>query len=259
MTGQPELIKLAHTLGVRVERLAALAEVPAEELRALRRQIGETLFQADRHHFTKVATLSKAVPPQVAAKLTEHALPPLLAARTAELLEPNRAVELVKRLPDSYLADVSAAMDPGRSPDVVARIPAERVARVAAELARRGEWVVIGGFVSHVSREGLAASVRVFDGEQLLRVSFVLDDLTRLDEITALLSDVQLDQMLTATARQGLWRELSELLANVRAEGHARLAERFAAAPPEIAEATRQAVARGELTGVASEALTGTG
>ena len=185
----PELIKLGHVLGVAPERLSALADVPAQDLRTLRRQVGEALFRADRQHFVKVAALSKAVPTAIAAKLTEHALPPLLAARTAELLDPQRAGELVKRLPDAYLADVAVVMDPARSPEVIAMIGAERVARVAVELARRGHWVVIGGFVSHVSHDGLLASVRGFDGEQLLRISFVLDELSRLDEIATALSD----------------------------------------------------------------------
>lgn len=259
MSGEhsPELVKLAHALGVAPDRLAALGDVPAEDLRTLRRQIGDALFQADRHHFVKVAALSKAVPPAVAAKVTEHALTPLLAARTAELLDPPRAIDLVKRLPDAYVADVATVMDPARSPDVVARIPAERVARVAAELARRREWVVIGGFVSHVSPEGLAASVRLLDGEQLLRVSYVLDDVTRLGEITAAISDDQLDAVLVAAAGHGLWRELGGLLANADPAGHARLAERFAKAPADVADAAHRAVESGELSVSAQQALVG--
>ncbi|HEU5005335.1 MAG TPA: hypothetical protein VFT67_00105 [Jatrophihabitantaceae bacterium] len=243
-TGNPELIKLGHVLGLAAEQLAALdglADVPAQDLRTLRRQIGEALFRADKQHFAKVAALSKAVPTAVAAKLTEHALPPLLAARTAELLEPQRAGDLVKRLPDSYVADVAVAMDPARSPEVIAGIPAERVARVAAELARRGEWVVIGGFVAQVSHEGLAASVRAFDGEQLLRISFVLDEPSRLDEIAAALTDAQLDQLLAAAAERDLWTELAALLANVGEPALERLRPRLAAAPEAVRERIRQA------------------
>jgi len=255
----PEVIKLGHVLGVTPQRLSeldGLADVPAEDLRALRRQIGEALFRADKQHFVKVAALSKAVPTAVAAKLTEHALPPLLAARTAELLEPQRAAELVRRLPDAYLADVAMAMDPARSPRVIAGIPAERVARVAAELARRGEWVVIGGFVAQVSRDGLVASVRTFDGEQLLRISYVLDDLGRLDEIAAALSDAQLDEMLAAAAAQQLWPELSALLAHVGDQAIVRLEGRVAAAPDAVGDPIRRAATAGEL-GTAARARLG--
>jgi hypothetical protein len=258
-TANPELIKLGHALGVPPRKLAeldGLSDIPADDLRALRRVIGEALFLADKHHFAKVAALSKAVPTAVAAKLTEHALPPLLAARTAELLEPQRAGELVKRLPDSYVADVAVAMDPARSPEVIAGIPAERVARVAAELARRGEWVVIGGFVAQVSRDALVASVATFDGEQLLRISYVLDDLSRLDQIAAALSDTQLDQMLAAAAEQQLWPELAALLAHVGDEAVGRLAARAAAASDAVGAPIRRAAAAGDL-GTAARARLG--
>ena len=116
---QAELRRLAHTLDVDPSALTMLEGVPVEDLRTLRAQIGETMFQAGRPAFARVATLSKTVPGAVAAKLTELALPPLLAARTAELLEPARAVDMVKRLSDGYLAAVSARLDPARAPEVV--------------------------------------------------------------------------------------------------------------------------------------------
>ena len=176
-----ELRKLAHTLGVKPDRVEMLAHLPAEDVRALRKQVAEALFQADRPHFVRVANIAKAVPVPIAAKVTQAVLPPLLAARSAELLDPARAAELVARLPDAYLADVSAAMDASRAPEVVAAIPPDRVARVGAELARRQEWVVIGGFVSAVDEQALAESIAIFDGEQLLRIGWVLEDPSRAD------------------------------------------------------------------------------
>jgi hypothetical protein len=221
--------------------------VPADQLRTLRGQIGEALFQADKHQFTKVVAVSKLVPAALTAKITEHALPPLLAARTAELLDPPRAVDMVKRLPDHYLADVSAAMDPSRSPQVIVQIPPDRVAAVGAELAARGEWVVMGGFVSVVSPAALRAAVAALDGEQLLRIGFVLDDLSRLDEIIGMLTDLQLDDMLAAAARKQLWQELDELLANLDGPGPQRLAGRYAVAPDDVREAIDVAAAGGAL------------
>lgn len=252
-----EIQKLAHTLGVPTGRLDALREVPAADLRTLRSQIGEYLFQADKRHFGKVAALSKAVPVAVAAKLTELALPPLLAARTTELIDPRRAVELVARISDGYLADVSAAIDPSRSPAVISKIPADRVATVGRELARREEWVVMGGFVAHVSRDGLAASILELNGEQLLRIAFVIDDTSRLDEIATMLTDSQVDQMLAAARDHDLWRELDDLLDNLSEKRQARVAERFAAAPAELAEAARGAAADGRLSPAGLIKLTG--
>jgi hypothetical protein len=241
-----ELRKLARALEVDEHELDFLAGVPEADLRTLRRQVGEALFQADRPSLVRVAALSKAVPAGVAAKLSEAVLPPLIAARTAELLEPHKAAELVSRISPKYLADVSVYMDAARSPEVVAAIPAQRVAEVAAELARREEWIVIGSFVAQVGDEALAASVARFDGEQLLRIGFVLDDIARLDDIGGMLSDVQLDELLVAAAEFGLWQELAELAANLSEPRLARLAEHYAALP-QLHAAYEQAGESGEL------------
>ena len=242
-----ELRKLGHTLGVEPSRLAALGSVPAEDLRTLRAQIGEALFRADKHFFVRIAALTKAVPSAVAAKLAEKALPPLLAARTTELLDPGKAVDMVGRMPDSYLADVAAALDPSRCPHVLAGIPADRAARVGQVLAGREEWVVIGGFVSYVSMDAVAASARAFTGEHLLRIGFVLDDLERLDRIAQLLTDRQLDEMIAAAWTHQLWAELAGVVANLQPARAARLGERLQAAGNDALAAARAAVGRGDL------------
>ena len=250
-----ELRRLAHTLDVDESALAMLEQVPADDLRLLRAQIGEAMFQADKAHFTRVAALSKTVPVAVTAKLTEAALPPLLAARTAELLEPARAADMVARIGDRYLADVSAVMDPARAPEVVAAIPPERVATVGLELARRGEWVAMGAFVSHISLAALRVSIARYDGEQLLRLGFALDDSSRLDTIGELLSDAQVDDVLAAAAEHGLWAELAELVEQLTDDRRARLAARYAAAPA-LHAAYAAAVESGALDKAAFARLT---
>jgi hypothetical protein len=236
---EAELRKLAHALGVEPDRLGMLTSIPADDLRTLRAQVSEAMFQADKHYFVRVATLSKTVPAGVSAKLTEAALPPLLAARTAELLEPAKAVDMVSRISDRYLADVSAVMDPARAPEVVAAIPPERVAKVGQELAERGEWIVMGGFVSHISADALRVSVAGYTGEQLLRVGFVLDDPSLLNTIGAMLTDAQVDDMLAAAVQHSLWDELSDLLEHLSDERAARMALRFAEAAGPVQEPIR--------------------
>lgn len=247
LDAEAELRKLAHQVGATPERLDFLAGVAPEALRTLRGQIGEALFQADRHQFGKVVAVSKLVPVALAARITEHALPPLLAARTAELLDLPRAVDMVRRLPARYLADVSAAMDPARAPEVLAAIPPAQVAAVGAELARRGEWVVMGGFVSVVSPAALRAAIAELSGEQLLRIAFVVDDLARLEQIGAMLTATQMDELLAAAVRHQLWRELDELLANLDATRPQPLAARYAAAPAAVRDSIEAAAAAGGI------------
>lgn len=252
-----ELRKLAHALDVPTDRLDMVAELPADDLRTLRMQVSDALFEADRHAFARVAALSKAVPAAVAAKLTEAVMPPLIAARTAELLDPHRAAEMVGRLSEKYLAEVALRMDASRAPQVVEAIPPERVGAIARELARREEWVVIGGFVAQVTSRALAASVAEYDGEQLLRIAFVLDDVGRMDEIGELLTEGQIDELLVAAAREQLWTEFEELVAHLAPERVARLASRYAAAPDDLQSAFEAAAAAGELDAATLKELAG--
>jgi hypothetical protein len=242
-----ELRKLAHTLGIPPARLAGLQDVPAEDLRLLRAQIGEALFRADRHFFLRIASLTRTVPSPVAAKLAEKALPPLLAARTTELLEPHKAVDMVGRLPDAYLADVAMALDPSRCTHVLQGMPADRAAEIGSVLAGRGEWVVIGGFVSYVSPEAVLATARALTGEQLLHVSFVIDDVDRVDEISQELTEAQVDDMVRAAYTNPSWAELAALVDNLRPARLARLGERFRAAGDDALAAARRAVEAGDL------------
>lgn len=228
MSAEAELLKLAHLLAVPPEHVQPLAQVPEADLRTLRAQVGEAMFQADRHHFVRLATLARAVPAAMIAKLAEVALPPLLAARAAELLDPTQAADLVRRLPVRYLTEVASAMDPARAAAVVGAIPADLVASVAAELARREQWVVIGAFVAHVSPAALTTAVAQFDGAALLRIGYVLDDPDRLDDIGASLTDGQLDLVLAAAVQDDLWAELTVLIEHLLPLRRARLAQRYA-------------------------------
>lgn len=242
-----ELRKLARALEVDEDRLAFLGTVPEQDLRTLRAQVGEAMFQADRPSLIRVAALSKAIPVAVAAKLSEAVLPPRIAARTSELLEPHRAAELVGRISAKYLADVSLYMDAARAPEVVAAVPAARVGEVAAELARREEWIVIGSFVAQVRDDAMRAAVARFDGEQLLRIGFVLDDVSRLDDIGGMLTDRQLDDLLVAAAKFSLWPELTELVANLSPARLAPLAEHYTALDDDVRAVYAAAAKAGDL------------
>jgi hypothetical protein len=247
-----EIRKLAHLLGNRPTDLAFLSALTEADVRALRHRISDTLFEADRHLFTRVVAASRLLPVAVSVRITEFAMPPLVAARAAELLDAPRAVEMVSRMSDRYVADVAAAMDPERAPEVIRHLPPHRVGVVAAELARREEWVVMSGYVALVSPAALRAAVSVLDGGQLLQIGYVLDDTSRLDEIAALLTDRQLDGMLGAAAERSQWTELDGLLGHLDDSRRGRLAARCT---DEFYAAAEAAVAAGRFSAGGLEAL----
>jgi hypothetical protein len=152
---------------------------------------------------------------------------------------------------------VSEALDASRAPDVIKHIPPDTVGRVGAELARRKEWVVIGGFVAVVTHDALRATVAEFSGEQLLHIGFVLEDTSRLDEVMDLLTDAQLEQMLEAAREKDLWAELDEVLSYLSPARLKRIADLFAGAPQDAHAATADAAARGVFGAESYAKLTG--
>ena len=112
----------------------------------------------------------------------------------------------------------------------------------------------MGGFVSVVSGPALQAALTDLTGEQLVRVGFVLDDLSRMDEIAALLREDQLDGMLEAAVRLELWTELDGVLAGLSGAQAVRIGDALPAAPA----ATRAAIDAAPLSAEARAALQAT-
>lgn len=156
MSGQSlQARRIARLLGVESTDLEYLREVPEAELRVLHDQVARAVFAGGEQRMAKVAGLSRSIPAPLAGRLAERFLPPLVAARVAELLEPERARDLVGRVSVPYLADLAVALDPVRARPVVRAIPPERIGQVAGELFARGEHALMAEFVTSVERPAL--------------------------------------------------------------------------------------------------------
>ena len=228
-----EVEKLATLLDCDPDSLGYLEKCEPDDLRSLREQATDRLFDADRRVLQRIAAASRVVPVALVARLGEGVFGPLLCARVAGLLEPERAVDVAKRLPAAFLADVALSLDPRRVSDVIAQMPTDRIVAVARELLSRGEFVAMGRFVGYLPDEALVASTELFDGAAVLRIAFVLEGKDRLDHIVTLLSDQQLREMIIAADREQLWPEVLDVLSVV----DDRTAERLET----IAALTRQA------------------
>lgn len=223
LESRAEQLKLARTLGVEPAELDFLIAAPAEDLRVLRTRIADHLFERDRRHFEGMIKLARKLPAGLSAQVAQHALGPVLGAKAAALLEPAMAVDLVRRLPPAYLADVAAAADVGRLAHLMADMPPEKIGLVGVELAAREEWIPMGAFVSHLSAEALDAAIGALDSEALLRTGFVMEDKTRLDGVVARLDDEQLLDYLRTALERNLLPEMLDLGQHLSAKGRKRL------------------------------------
>ena len=83
LQGRAEILKLARMLGPRPSELAYLEAVGLADLRALREQTVEVLWDADGATMSRLAAASKLLPAALTATIAQRAFGPLLAARMA--------------------------------------------------------------------------------------------------------------------------------------------------------------------------------
>ncbi|MCC6622282.1 MAG: hypothetical protein IT385_13550 [Deltaproteobacteria bacterium] len=241
-----EILKLARLVGRPAEELGWLAVVPSRDLRALREQVTEVMFASSGRRLKRLAAASKLLPVALLATIARRVFGPLLSARMAGLIDPERAAGIAARLPTSFLADVARLIDPRRAAAVIAALPAPLVASVARELALAGEHVTLGRFVGFLGRDALVACLEVIDDEAVLHTAFVLEAKERLDMLTGLVSETRLVGIIRAAARADLWPEAVDLLGHLGASRQASLAELTAAQGDEVLSSlVRSAQARG--------------
>lgn len=209
--GSRQIARIARLLGVQPTAVRGLDGLPEAELRALHDQISAALFADSRARFARVAGLSKSLPAPVAGKLAERFLPPVLAARVTELLEPAKARDLVDRVSLPYLGDISIALDPVRSRPVLHAIPAARIGEVAGELYRRGEYAVMAEFVGTIGVEALAAAIGAAGPRDLLALMSLVEWNDDLDLVFRNLPDAQVRQI-EAELEPDELAELAELI-----------------------------------------------
>ncbi len=224
-----ELMKLGRLLEVDPEDLDYLTDVSPEQLRTLREQITEVVFDSGGPALGRLAAASRLLPTGVIASIAEHAFGPVLAARIAGLLDPGRAADVAAKLPTPFLAEVAVHLDPRRAVDVLARIPAARIADVARELIAAEEHVTLGRFVGHLPDEAISLAVRAMDDFTVLMVAFVLEERAAIDRVLALMDRGRHDGLLDAAVGTELWPEVLELMDDVREPLRTRVLGRRAA------------------------------
>ncbi|MGQ0699997.1 MAG: hypothetical protein ACT4PZ_17350 [Panacagrimonas sp.] len=244
-----EILKLARVLGLRESDLDYLQVIDAASIREFRERASARLFDADEHRLRRVAAASKLLPAALNALIAEKVFGPLLCARVAGLIAPERAADLAQRLPVEFLADVTLEIDPRHVREVLTLMPIPRLVDVAVVLARRGEFVTLARFVDYVSLDAIRAVMnRITDNAALLQVAFFVEDKARLESIIEFLPETRLRDIvyLAVDESQDLWSEALSLMSEVGSGMRKRLGE-FAASLDEsiLTKMTRSTQAKG--------------
>jgi hypothetical protein len=234
---EAEILKLARVLGVEPERLAYLARVAPDDLKAFREQVTDTLFDANIAVLQRMALAARLLPGAVLAKIAEKVFGPLLCARIAGVVDVGRGVDVAKRLSPRFLSEVAADLDPRRASAIISRIPLETVLAVADELARREDWITLGRFVGHLPDPTVRRALERIDDAGLLRIAFVLDDKNRIDHVVGLLPAHRLGRLITtAGADEDLWTPVLDLLNHLGDDRRATLKPMLGGLPEGLRE-----------------------
>jgi hypothetical protein len=225
LEARAEILKLARLLERDPATLDYLADVPPEDIRALREGVTEVLFSAHNGVLNRLAAASRLLPTPLVAAIGERAFGATLSARMAGLLDPERAVDMAGRLPVGFLADVAVQIDPRRASEVIARIPPQQIAAISHELIARGEHVTMGRFVGHLQPAAIAAALPAMTDADLLEVAFVLENKDGLPGLIDQLPAPRLEGLIDAATAEGMWPEVLDLLRHLRDDQSQRLAE----------------------------------
>jgi hypothetical protein len=182
-----ELVKLARALGTTVEEVAFAAELPHTAIRRVREQAVAKLYDEHKAAFQRVAMMARALPTALNVRITLRAFTPLLAARVAGEMPPDRAAELANRMPVEFLAEACVHLDPRRAGALVHRIRPDRVVAVVVELVERGDFITLGRLLDTATEPIVRDVTATVPTEALLQIGFYAESDEQLTRAVALL------------------------------------------------------------------------
>jgi len=196
-----ELIKLSRVLGAPEDAVAFLAPLGVAKLRRLTVRISLDLFGDHRAALQKLADASRLLPASLVAKMSELVFGPMLSARIAGLMPPDRAVDVATRLKTKFLADVCVQLDPRSASELLALMPTKIIVEVAGRLLERGEFVTMGRFVDDLTDDAIHAVIEALpDDAALVRIGYFVERRERLNELVDLIDGARLRRMVAAVA-----------------------------------------------------------
>ncbi|MGB1580856.1 MAG: hypothetical protein ACPHER_05045, partial [Nevskiales bacterium] len=223
-----ENIKLARQLQVGPETLGFLSPLNDVELRNLREDLSDAMFDEARPHFERAAAATKLLPNKLIAEIAERIVGPLLSARIVGLLNPETALDITLRTSDAFIADAAALLEPKSASALIKRVPVARVERVAQVMIDRQEYVTMGRFVDHVDHEVVAEVINAIeDDEALLRTAFFVESKAVFNDLLHHVPPERIKNMavLAGEGDHDLWAEALALTTHMDDEWKGRIGD----------------------------------
>lgn len=217
LAAQAEVLKLARLLGAAEKDLAFLADGDALAIRALREQMTAQLYDDGKALLQKVAAATKLTPTGISAVIAEKALGPLLCARVASLVGPEKAIDISKKLSPAFLAETCLHLDPRRTADIIRGTPVELVVAVSKILQAKQEYVTMARFVDALTPEAIKAVINATpDEEPLLRTAVFAENPALHNELVSYLPQSRHKSLIAKAAVDAeLWSAALSLMSHL--------------------------------------------
>lgn len=168
-----QLVLLARTLHVPVERLAHLERLGPQRLHELQERMSDKLFEQHNPVFDRIATLVPIIPLRISIPIVQRLVPPVMTGRAAGAVGvqyPKKAADAVGLLDVQYAADCAPYLDPRTVGQLADVAPPEPVVRIVNELLNRRDYVTAGPFLAYATADLVRAVEQgVPDDEGLIR------------------------------------------------------------------------------------------
>ncbi len=195
-----ELVKLSRVLVTEEKAVAFLAPLGPLGVRTLQECVSAALFDEYRGALQRLADAARLLPASLVAKISEMVFGPMLSARVAGLMAPDKAVDVASKLHVKFLADVTVQLDPRSAAELLDKIPVKITVDVARVLLERREYVTMGRFVDVLTDEAIKAVMKELTDDALVRIGFFVERRERLAELISLVSTDRLRGIVKAVS-----------------------------------------------------------
>lgn len=218
-----ELAKLSRLLDTEEDSLDFLAPLGWPQIRELRKLVSDHFFAASEPRLRNLAAVVKLVPVQVLVKLAPLVFEPRLGAGLASLIDEDKALKLVPKLPPEMLASSVPYIDPRRVGPLTAKIPVEVAKKIVPILLESNEHAAIGQLIDYVTPEQLDGLLPYIDDVSLLRIAEVAENKDQFNVMIPLIADARIGRMITTAKDTEQIPIVFELIAHVDPDVRARM------------------------------------
>ncbi|WP_051178554.1 hypothetical protein [Nocardia concava] len=155
-----QLILLARTLHVPVERLAHLEKLGPHKLHEMQQRMAGKLFDQHTPVFERIATLVPIIPLSISLPIVQKLVPPSMTGRAAGAIGvryPAKAIDALLRLDVGYAADCAPYLDPRTVGQLADDAPPAPVVAIVNELLARRDYITAGPFLAYATPELIRA------------------------------------------------------------------------------------------------------